>query len=167
MSKIRVNRFENTSGVGYGTVLQTVNYSTGEMATGTTTIPYDDTIPQNNEGTEFMTLAITPKSATNKLKITVSAWVAVSATTTDIIAALFKDSDADALAAVSHLSASTNMRTPITFVHYMTAGSTAQMTFKVRIGGSSASTITFNGSGGARKFGGVAASSITIEEIQV
>ena len=48
-----------------GQVLQVVNYQTGALASGTTTMPTDNTIPQNTEGTEFMTLAITPRSASS------------------------------------------------------------------------------------------------------
>ena len=52
-----------------GSIVQIVNYQNNTMSTGAATIPFDDTIPQINEGTEFMTLSITPSSATNKLKI--------------------------------------------------------------------------------------------------
>jgi hypothetical protein len=48
--------------------------------------------------------------------------------------------------------------------HYMTAGTTSATTFKVR-GGVNAGTLTFNGEVGARLFGGVCASSITVTEI--
>ena len=43
-------------GVGSGSVVQTVSYQTGAVATGTTIIPIDDTIPQISEGNEYMTL---------------------------------------------------------------------------------------------------------------
>lgn len=79
-----------------GAVLQVVNTQTGVMSTGITTIPNDDTIPQNTEGAEVMTLAITPKSATSKLKIDVVANLA-AATTGNVIAALFQDSTANVL----------------------------------------------------------------------
>jgi hypothetical protein len=52
-----------------GNVLQVVNVQTGAVATGTTTIAFDDTVPQSSEGTEFITLAITPTSSTSKLRI--------------------------------------------------------------------------------------------------
>ena len=54
-----------------GSVLQVVNTMNGAVATGTTIIPQDNTIPQITEGTEFMTLAITPTSATSQLRIDV------------------------------------------------------------------------------------------------
>ena len=44
--------------------------------------------------------------------------------------------------------------------------SAATITFKVRAGANAAGTTTFNGTGGARRMGGVAASSITITEIK-
>ena len=50
-------------------LVQAAHTQSGAVQTGTTTIPYDDTIPQNTEGTEFFTQAITPTSATNKLLI--------------------------------------------------------------------------------------------------
>ena len=49
----------------------------------------------------------------------------------------------------------------------MTAGTTSSTTFKGRAGLSAAGTLSFNGFGGARRFGGVMASSITITEVQV
>lgn len=147
-----------------GAVLQVVNTQTGAMSTGSTTIPNDDTIPQNTEGVEVMTLAITPKSATSKLKIEVVVNCAV-ATTGNVIAALFQDGTANALAAVCEYTATSNGNMRLVFTHYMTAGTTSSTTFKVRVGCNNAGTLTFNGAQGVRQFGGVMASSITISEI--
>jgi hypothetical protein len=55
----------------------------------------------------------------------------------------------------------------VKFRHKITAGTTSEITFKVRSGPSSAATVTFNGYGGNRYLGGVMASSITITEVQV
>ena len=55
-------------------------------------LPFDDTIPQITEGDEFMTLAITPKSSSNKLKIDVIVNGASSASG-DITIALFVGTD--------------------------------------------------------------------------
>ena len=57
---------------GFGKVVQVVHVQDGASATGTTTHPIDDTIPQNTEGDEYLTLAITPTNASNKLLIEVS-----------------------------------------------------------------------------------------------
>jgi hypothetical protein len=81
-----------------GSVLQVVNFQTGAVATGTTAIPIDDSIPQNTEGAEFMTLAITPTNTSNKLLIQVVMQLSTNADA-NIGIALFQDSTANALAA--------------------------------------------------------------------
>jgi hypothetical protein len=149
-----------------GDVVQVVNVQTGAMASGTTVLPFDDTIPQNTEGNEFMTLAITPTSATNVLLIEVTANVNASAVNY-ITAALFQDATADALAAVAAYQEGAGRATLMNFTHRMVSGTVAATTFKVRIGTGGAATLTFNGEAGARKLGGVMASSITITEIKV
>lgn len=166
MSTLQVNRFENTSGVAYGTVLQVANYTTNAVATTTTTLPSDDTIPQNTEGAEFMSLAFTPKSATNKLKITVNTFVS-SSVNTNVTCALFQDSGVNAIAATATTVAAGGASNSQCLIHYMTAGTTSLTTFRVRLGGNAAGTTTFNGASSVRMFGGIANSSITIEEIQV
>ena len=153
-----------------GSTIQEVNTQTGAVATGTTIMPGDDTIPQNNEGDEYMTLAITPTNTNNKLKIEIIASISHSGAAITCTAALFQDSTADALAAQSHTLAGAGASgyiETLTLTHYMTAGTTSATTFKLRVGGAVAGTTTFNGFGGARKLGGVMASSITIKEIQV
>lgn len=149
-----------------GSVIQVVNTTTGAVATGTTTTPVDDTIPQNTEGTEFMTLAITPSNASNKLKIDV-VFCASFPNNLQMVVALHQDSTADALrGAVQWNSYNSEQNGVVTFSHYMAAGTTSATTFKVRAGMGSAGTITFNGISAGRLLGGVMASSITITEIK-
>ena len=146
-----------------GSVVQVVNVQSGAVASCAGNIPSDDTIPQNTEGTEVMTLAITPLATTNKLKIQVV--VNYGGANADLTAALFQDTTAGALAAAQNFQA-TNSPSQVVFTHYMTAGTTSSTTFKVRIGHPSGTAI-FNGVGGpTRVMGGVMASSITITEIK-
>jgi len=149
----------------WGTAIaQVVNYQTGAVATGTTNLPHDDTIPQNTEGDEYMTLAITPKATTNKLKIEVVFQGTLNINEMMSIA-LFQDTTANAIAAVSKNIRLAACPAVVTFTHYMSAGTTSATTFKVRAGGQAGATLTFNGLAGGRIFGGVGASSITITEI--
>lgn len=148
-----------------GNSVQIVNTQTGSVSTGTTAIPYDDSIPQNTEGDEYITLAITPTNASNKLKIEVNV-MGNHGTDSHWSAALFQDSTANALRASTTYAGAGNGGS-ISFTYFMTAGTTSATTFKVRAGGASGATFTFNGTGGNRRFGGVAASSITITEIKV
>ena len=151
-----------------GTIIQIVNTQTGAVATGTTQMPQDDTIPQNTEGDEYMTLAVTPTNTSNKLKIDVVWHGASSASSGIMVAGLFQDSTANALAAGSGGShdAANDMQ-HIYFSHFMAAGTTSATTFKVRVGFNASGTTTFNGAAGSRRLGGVFASSITITEIAV
>jgi len=148
-----------------GSVVQSAYTQTGAVATGTTLIPIDDTIPQITEGNEYMTLAFTPLSASNLLRIRVTAQLSSNASN-NLIAALFQDSTANALASMWQSEPTGGQSFPITFTHTMTAGTTSATTFRVRAGGSNASTVTFNGGSSIRQLGGVMASSISVEEIQ-
>lgn len=146
-----------------GKVVQVVNTETGAVATGTTTIPFDDSIPQNTEGTQFLTLAITPTNIASKLEIDVSVFATVTGTNW-IILALFQDTTADALATTATFVGTSTAGASITLRHTMTAGTTSATTFKLRMGPNAAATVTFNGQSGGRLFGATAASSLTITE---
>lgn len=149
------------------TIVQVVNVQSGAVATGSTVIPIDDTIPQNTEGDEYLTLAITPTDAGHALKIDVVFQSSCDTSSRAVSAALFQDTTADALAAMQAWYLTGGGSGIITFSHWMTAGTTSATTFKLRAGPNAAATITFNGGAGTRQFGGVMASSLTITEIVV
>lgn len=145
-------------------IIQVVNTQTGAVATGTTTMPFDDTIPQNTEGDQYLTLSVTPKNTNNDLVIDVSVILSTSSSADYLAAALFKDSDAGALASTfSYVTGDHPVQ--LNFKHKMAAGTTSAIAFKVRAGTSGAGTTTLNGQAGVRKHGGVLSSSITITEI--
>jgi len=152
-----------------GSVLQVVNTQTGALITGTTLFPADNTIPQNTEGFEVMTLAITPKSATSMLIIQSVAQTSINAAGNyKLQSALFQDSTAGALAASSMYADSSGLcQSEQIITHKMTSGTTSATTFKIRVGMQVAGTCSFNGLAGTRLYGGVSASSITIWEIAV
>ena len=145
-------------------VIQVATYLTGAVATGTGTIPIDDTIPQITEGTEFMTLAITPTSVTNKLIINVTMQLDKNNANT-LTVAMFQDSTANAIAAQFYGGLASGTSMPMSYTFSMTAGTTSATTFRVRAGSEAAGTVTMNGRGGGRIDGGVAVSSITIYEV--
>lgn len=146
-----------------GFCVQIASTETTEVVTGTTLIPYDDTVPQNTEGNEMMTVDITPKSATNILEVEVFMFTTAS-TDNNHIAALFRDSTAGALAVTCQNMAS-NGATSISLRYRVVAGSTSTTTFKVRLGGNAAGTFRMNGgSGSTRLFGATTKSSIVVRE---
>jgi hypothetical protein len=146
-----------------GVAVQVVSSQSGAVATGTTTIPYDDTIPQNTEGDEYITRAITPTNAANRLHIHVVGQLSHSIANW-YVAALFQDATAGSLAATCAYHPTAGGGLELVIDHDMVAGTTSATTFKVRAGGAFGGTMTFNGNSGGRIFGGVMASSITITE---
>lgn len=151
--------------LGTGSVLQVAYAETRSYLTDATTIPHDDTIPQSNEGYEILTCSITPKSSTSKLLIQVVVPVSEPSNTGDYgCLALFRDSGTDAIACMSMVLYTSLASVPTTLNVQVNSGSTAATTFKVRVG-NNAGSISINGDNGARKYGGVQVSSITITEI--
>lgn len=145
-----------------GKIAQIVFAETGTVATGTTAIPHDNTIPQNTEGDQYMSLSITPTNSANKLRIDV-VFNGGTSSIDNLQVALFQDTTVNALAAAYQRCDAAGGGYQIKFSHVMTAGTTSATTFKVRAGGSGGTT-TFNGEGGSQIFGGVIASSIIITE---
>lgn len=133
-----------------------------------TTIPYDDTIPQNTEGFEAGTLSITPTNSANILVIDVQLLMSNDAATPmQMIAALFQDTNANAINAAIIQNSTQLGGATLRFRHIMSAGTTSATTFKVRFGASAGgNTTTISGSNSTTLFGGIAGklSSIMITE---
>jgi hypothetical protein len=141
-------------------VLQFLSTSSTGTNASTTTIPYDDTIPQNTEGNELFTLSITPTLTTSKLLIEFYAQLRVAVTVNYMLYALFQDSTANALAAVAVRQNKDNV-----LRYVMTSGTTSSTTFKIRIGQEGAGTIWTNSTNaGARIMGGVSTAWLSITE---
>jgi len=150
-----------------GSILQVVNYQFATLFTTSTQIPLDNTIPQITEGGQFLTLAITPTSATSKLFIQINYFYAVNSAA-HVTTAIFQDSTANAIAAqCTYLSVGgENQQAAINY--YMTSGTTSATTFTARIGANNSNTVYVNGSNsGTAFYGGVGISSMTIMEIAV
>jgi hypothetical protein len=147
-----------------GQDIQLQRSDTGAMATGTTITPFDDTIPQNTEGDQYMSLAITPTSAANLLKVTASAFVAHSVGSGATLA-LFRDSAASAVTANCGQFFAANVIQQRNLDYTALAASIAQTTFKLRVGPAAAATITFNGQSSARLMGGAMNSFMEAREL--
>lgn len=114
-----------------------VQFKSAEYTTRTsvtTVIPFDDTVPQNDEGTEILTLAITPKSTSNKLIIECLLPMYDIGQASVAACALFQDSTADALAVAANVNYAANYFQQLSLVHIMDAGTTGSTTFKIRVG---------------------------------
>ena len=154
--------FADNSG---GQLIQTVNTTRVDVVSGTTVMPFDDSIPQKTEGVEFLTVAITPTKNDNKLLISVHLQCQMT-NNGQWSMALFQDDTADALAASSERDGASDLEIH-SLKHFMTTGTTSETTFKIRSASSGSGTITMNSVAGSRKYGGVLSSSITVQEIEV
>lgn len=146
------------------------SYTQNATETSTTTIlPADDTVPQNIEGTEVITVAHTPKASANILKIDVSLQVAAGGNI-QIVSALFQDSIASALMGrltYSGRGSSQDWESQdLKYTYLVAAASTSLRTYKVRVGPGTAGTAYINREDGGGYFGNLSFSTITVTEFK-
>ena len=148
-------------------ILQVQKTVSTANTTGNTAIPFDNTIPQQTEGTEFLTVSITPTSATSLLLVeAVITWAEQTNTYDSATTALFRDAGADALSAQA--SGNGDEAIPTVLRHFVTAGSTGATTFKIRCGMETTNTVQLNrrrASSSAPIYGSKQESSLTVWEI--
>jgi len=149
-----------------GSRIQKQTSFSGTLSTNTVTatVPLDNTIPQSNEGDQFLTQAITPTSTTNVLQIESLAHVAFNGGTR-YTSALYQDATANALA-VTMTFGTNNSMFPLKLNWDMLAATTSSTTFKIRCGSQTAATVyTFNGEAAAQLYGGVLGSFLSVVEV--
>ena len=150
-----------------GAIVQVVYTLYTTYASGSTIWPLDDTIPQNTDGDEFITRAITPTNASNILMIEAVVCAGRVSSTTGAGCGIFQDSTAACLNSGTIVSSSVgNGGIPMVLRHFMAAGTTSSTTFKLRAGDEQASNFKMNGTN-TRMYGGTMTSSLTITEIAV
>lgn len=149
-----------------GDTVQRLNTQVGTYSTSTALIPRDNTVPQITEGTQLMSLAVTPTLATNNLSVEATVMAAANGAN-NVICALYRSDSASAIATVMSTQGGSDWAQTIPIKWTGVANSTASLTFSVRCGLNSSGTMSFNGvpSTGAL-FGGTAASTLQISEVQ-
>jgi len=155
-----VNDIEMASGSIIGTAIGTYTAATAL----TTTIPADDTIPQNTEGTQIISVSYTPKLSTSTLLCYFTGNASPTASD-NIIAAMFNGA-ANAFAAGMYNSTAASIKVPLTLVGSYVPGSTSAQTISVRVGPSTAASVTLNGNAGSRLLGGSSAAFLVVHEIK-
>lgn len=145
-----------------GSVINSTISTYATNADLTTTIPLDDTVPTNTEGTEVLTASLTPSSASNKVRVRFTGYFG-SATAQTVIAALYIDTGAAVRVAACFIAAGGTV--PLSLEYEHTPGDTSSHTYKLRVGGS-AGTVRMNGSSSARFFGGTSGATLVAEEIK-
>lgn len=141
-------------------------YDSG-VATGTTQIPSDNTIPQNTEGDQYMSLAFSPLMSSSRLVVKHVGHYASSSTINGIGTALFQDSTVNAsYAIIAPRNASAGaIAMAILETAPFNASNTTSRTYKIRAGAGAAGTTTFNGTGGAGFYGGLVSALEVFEQM--
>lgn len=148
-----------------GIIVQNAYTQTSAVSTGTTVIPLDDTIPQITEGIQALTLAYTPLSTTNILVIRAQFVGASSIANQNLMACIFQSGSNDAIGmGNTRTAASADIIHSVHADAIMVAGTTSSITFSLRVGGNGAGTTTINGAAGARIFGTINKTKMTITE---
>lgn len=146
-----------------GDEVKSVRADLGTVASGSTAIPQDNTIPQNTEGVQFFSQAFTPENAADLLRVRVLGTFGASGANPGAMA-LFRDATANAVAATIADLASTTRGYEMAVDYIALAGSLSSTTFAMRAG-LSTGTISINGTGGGQQMGGVMNSFIEITEL--
>ncbi len=138
--------------------------STATYSSMTTVTPYDDTIPQVSEGTQVLSVSITPRASSNTIKGRVTLLLGCAGSGVQMTAHIHVNGGTNAIFATGMDISNTSRAFTLTFEFSHSPASVSAQTYTVRIGPTS-STLYLNGDGGGRKWGGVGISKITVEEI--
>ena len=148
-------------------VLQRVVVEGTTMTSTTAVIPCDDTIPQITEGSQYLVGTITPKRANSKIDVEVTLCATCYNATSHLVAAVFKDSVPDAVAASLVTNGGVGFFTPLRIKKTIQFSDTNPHTISVRVGVPNNSyPISINGTS-ARILGGAVTSSLILTEYAV
>lgn len=145
---------------GFGDIrLQRVVQTSKTNSSTTSSIPVDSSIPQIGEGAELYTRSFTPLSASSSIVVKVMIQAQGNANSQWGVFALFKNSNADAVAASAQYMNNNGGTVSVEFEYEENSGSTSPRTFSVRMGTNTGTLIPDSPS-----FGGVQVSRMIIEE---
>lgn len=130
-----------------------------------TIIPVDDTVPQNTEGAEILSITHAASAAGNLIRLRFSGVPTASAASV-IAAAMFKSGSSDAISATMTEVSVAGVRAQMCMESEVTAATTSSQTYSVRVGpGSGGINVRFNGTNTERRFGGSMKATLILEEI--
>lgn len=163
---------DHTGLTGVGRVLQVAYVSTGTDITDTVGIPVDATIPQITEGTQALSLAFTPVSATSELHFEIVTHIGyLLGGGGHAVTALFVVGTSDALAVADQNDTNAGVQS-VKLMHRIAPSGAGARTYTIRfgagtLGGPQPNNATLNrDAGGAfAMFGGRMVSAMRIIEI--
>lgn len=153
--------------VGDGSVVDSVTGTYVASLAISPAIPLDTSIPQITEGTQIIAVVITPKSTTNKLRCRFAGTAALNYSG-HACAAMFHNTNANAVRATYSTPAQINFEIPLVMDQTISPGAITPQTVSVRVGHGTvgAGALYMNGSAVITPFGGTAGAVLTVEEIK-
>ena len=148
-----------------GSIVQTVYGEYLANTNLTAIIPTDDTIPQNTEGTEIISISITPRFITSKILLNVQGVASLSVSGA-VNSAIFRDSVVDAIAACMTDVANATWSNSVVFTYQDSPATTSATSYKLRVGSGDVGTLRMNGYSTTREFGGVMRTTMVAQEIK-
>lgn len=160
-----VEAFRFTQGGIKGSIVQVAYAEYTANADLSAIIPYDDTVPQSTEGTQILSVTVTPKSTTNKVRLRFQCQFICATTGVNFIVALFSSAGTNAIKSNFSSNSAAGFSSGVVLEHEYVPGVTTPVTFTVRVGPQSVVNVRLNGGGSARLFGGTMSSTLVVEEI--
>jgi hypothetical protein len=148
-----------------GTIIQTVSATPYTANANLALIPLDNTIPQITEGTQILTLNITPRSSTSQIRLVFNGFGGVDTGGISLAAAVFRLGNVNALKTVTQMVTSPNYMVILALDWIDSPASTTQQTYSIRAGTSS-NIGRMNGNTTGQFFGGSAACTLVAQEIK-
>jgi len=148
-----------------GVVLQVIEMSIAE-ASGSTTIPYDDTLPAVGEGTEIGSQAIVMADDTNKVLITGAVTVGQATSTRKVIIAIFRGSVCVTTRYIRPESGG-NHAFVMPFAYLDSTATSGSVTYSARIGQNTGNTWYVGTDSGGIDMGNTTFNGIILQEIAV
>lgn len=140
--------------------------TTATRTVATAAIPADNSKPQISEGGGGFQVTITPKSSTNRLRVTLNAYFSNNTGVTSVlVVALFRVGTNDAKKAISRQMAAAET-TDITLIFEEAAGAVSAITYQINFGPGAAagSGMAMNGGASDTLFGGADEACLIIDE---
>lgn len=130
-------------------------------------IPVDDTKPQISEGVQILTVDYTPKSSTSLLRIDAQVNMAENSNTTNnLLLALFKNGESDAIAATVTGTFGSITGSPTGLTYFMVAGVTTEITFALHAGSDNGGSFNINKGYADDTYGEILVSTLVVTEIK-
>lgn len=153
------------SGGASSPILQVV-FGTAAVTSSNTILPYDNTIPQSNEGVQLWARSFTPLSASSTILITCDGFAAVASTADIFVSgAIFAGATCISARLLLFTTSISGEGGAYSYQHTVNAGSTDARTYSYRAGPNAAVTVHHNRGVSSQTYGGLSSGRYVIMEI--